>query len=243
MRRRYNNCRALGRHVAFVLILIGAGMKIAVAQQDAGYKSYLNAIKGTINAPNIGYKYRLALYNEASKKEVDAMYGVYLKRGKFFLDSSKQNLSLLSDGYFFKARPNEKDAFVYKLSALEKKMGIKSSDFDNQVMMIPDSMLLKMGRFTVIEQGSTVDVKYVMNKKGSSPLQEIHFIINKGDSKLLEIRMVIQDRGNYKKMFTLFDFDTAFDFGRVSSTRYFTVKGEKVSLVNGYRTYKLNSVL
>jgi len=239
MQKTFN--KTIGRLAGIFLIAV-CFTNVARGQTDQEkYKAYIKQIKGLSGSQNMSYHYKVSLTDTKTHKEVDRMEGVLLKKGKSYLDSSSVVMTLCNDGFFFKAKPKEKEAFVYSMSVLEKKLGIKKEDFTYNILALPDSILLKNGRFSAYEVKANLEISYNITQK-ESPVQELHFKIRKQDMQLLELTVVSKER-DYLKTFTLTDFHPDFDLQRMSLQRYFKVSAGQVKLQGRFQSYQLQSLL
>jgi hypothetical protein len=224
-----------------ILLLISSNGNVSAQADQEKYRSYIKQIKGLSGSPNMSYRYKVSLMDTKSNKEVDQMEGVLLKRGKSYMDSNSTVLTLCNDGFFFKAKSRDKEAYVYSMAVVEKQLGIKKEDFANNIVALPDSTLLKNGRFAAYEAKGNLEIRYVVSQKGS-PVQEIHFKVRKQDMQLLELKVISKER-EYLKVFTITDFKTDFDGQRMDLRRYFKVSGGKVKLQGRFQSYQLQSLL
>jgi len=224
-------------------LLSSSGIQSTYAQDNqAKYISYLQVFKKKITDADVSYKYSFALFSESSRSDMMEVKGVFYKAGKSYLDSSSQSISLLSGDYFFRLRSKERDAYVYSIRSMEKNMGVKAFGSMNQVMAIPDSMLLKDGKFTSTDEGGgVITLRYLYSGKNNM-LQEMNMKIRNADTALLEMKIVIKDNSGYRKKVVLSDFKS-FDNKIINASRYFRVSGKQVTLTNRFRSFKVNALL
>lgn len=230
--------------IFFLLLFMMGAYPVRAQSEQEKYLAYLKVFKRKISDVDISYKYTFTFFSESNRSDnMGELKGTFYKMGKSYLDSSAQGITMLSGGYFFKACSKERDAYVYNIKTVEKNMGIKNFGDMNKIVDVPDSLLLKKGKFVATDAtDGIINLSYSYLGK-DSPLQQMDMKIRKADTALLEIKMVVGDKSNYKKRITIYDFNTRFDTRIISTSRYFTISGKHVILLNRFKSYKVNALL
>lgn len=242
MPKNFNNAVIVKRILVTVFVLALAGAQLHAQQDESTYRKYISDIKVVINNKMLGYKYKLTMYNTEKKNAADYMQGIILKNGSSYLDSNKVGVTLSADGYVFKAVNSEKTANIIKNSSMESKLGVKTTQMNNEIFTIPDSLLFKVGKFTLEQTQQAIVIKYNLNDK-TATMQQFNFTLRKSDNRILSISIINQAGGGYRRELNLFDFENSFDNARLSSSRYFRVVGGKAVLQPPYNTFKINALL
>lgn len=234
-------------HVRFIVSLsiflgtAGMGHSSFAQLETIKYLDYLQQAKSITNNHVLAYSYRVVMQDIKTRKVLDSTAGRIYKSGEAYLDSNRFAISVVNGGYFFKGDYRRKEAYVYKLATVEKKLGLQREDMSNSVLDIPDSLILRMGRLSVQEYGESLVLKYTL-KENRGSFQEIQFRLKKSDRSLQEIRMTAP--GNEVNTFYyLSDFTNAFDLPRLRMDKYFRIENGKVKLKGKYQSYQLTELL
>lgn len=228
--------------LAIALLVTSNSSPLHAQTVAAPYRDLIGQVRAVTGASNLCYKYEVCLIDGKSKKETEKIKGAYYKVGKSFLDSNSYALSLLTDGYFFKTAAKAKTAYLYRLSTVEKKTGIKPSDFDNVCFSIPDSMATKLGTFAIAERNGNTELTYTLKDKGAA-FNSFRFTIRKKDKRLLEIKMISPLDNGSQKEYRLMDFENVFDLKKISAAKYYSVSGNKAMLTGPFHNYKVQAIL
>lgn len=225
-----------------ILMLCLGNMKVRAQDSQDKFVGYLKSIQSVLDNADLAYSYKVSVVNETTGKATDAVDGVLIKHGKSYLDSNPQFLTVSGNGYFMKAKLRDKVAYVYKLSALEKNTGLKIQDFANPTFSIPDSMIRKSGRFSLISETDILDFVYTVNP-GNGQVQKFEFKLRKKDMAILDIIITAREQGSYIRVMHLFEFNQQVDTKKTNPEAYFKVSGSKVTMLNKLQSFKVNAFL
>lgn len=216
--------------------------------QRLQYMAYLQGASHKINNPVLSYQYKVILVDKAGNKAMDSASGLLLRYHDKYLDSNSTALNLKSDGYFFKLEKRKKEAYLYRLAAVEKKLGLKEEDMNNSMLTIPDSLLSKMGVLQVDEGPAILTLTYRI-KENNGSIKELVFRINRKDMYPLDIRIITEEEDRwgsptgYKKIYVLSSFSNQVDENRVRINRYVNIDKNNAVLSAPYKAYSLNTFL
>jgi hypothetical protein len=216
--------------------------------QQLQYMAYLQGASHKINNPVLSYQYKVILVDKTGNKAMDSASGLLLRYHDKYLDSNSTAMNLKSDGYFFKLEKSKKQAYLYQLAAVEKKLGLKEEDMNNSMLTIPDSLFSKMGVLQVDEGPAILTLTYKI-KENNGSIRELIFRINRKDMFPLDIRIVTEEEDRwgsptgYKKIYVLSSFSNQVDERRVRVNRYVNIDKNNAVLLAPYKTYSLNTFL
>lgn len=244
-----NRRRALGRMLCCALAL--ACLSAAPARAQADYQKYLScfrSISGQLNAATLSYRYRVVLQERDKGQNTDSISGVLYKVQDNFLDSSSRGLSMVGDGFFFKADKSRQQAFLYRLETVQKKLGLKKEDMDASILTLPDSLIYRAGTLYSTHEEGELRLRYVL-KEPMNGIQELFFRIDPGNMSLKQIRITALDEGKqgtrpgYTRIYYLSDFSNAVDHRKMKIDAYVRIANGKATPLGTYQSFKLNSLL
>lgn len=223
-------------------------VKAQSPMQQLQYMAYLQGASHKINNPVLSYRYKVILVDKAGNKALDSASGLLMRYHDKYLDSNSTALNLKSDGYFFKLDRSKKQAYLYRLAAVEQKLGLKEEDMNNSMLTIPDSLFPKMGVLQVDEDPVILTLRYKI-KENNGSIRELVFRINRKDMFPLDIRIITEEEDRwgsptgYKKIYVLSSFSNQVDEKRVRVSRYVNIDKNNTVLSAPYKAYSLNTFL
>lgn len=204
---------------------------------------YLQLVKSTTNHPVLQYKYKVILRDNKSLRNKDSIRGTIYKYYNEYVDSNDVFLSMVAGGYFFKGNFRTKEASLYRLAEVERKLGLKREDMTQDIMIIPDSLLTTLGKCTVSEQAGMLVVDYKLNMSHSG-IQKLVFYIRERDRSLSEIKLFMTDAGvdNCTTIYSLYDFRNDHR-NNIHTESYFQTDRKKAFLKGIFKSYTLHTLL
>jgi hypothetical protein len=216
---------------------VSGQVQIPKAQLD----NYLQVVKKVTNHPILSYRYKLVMENKQNSRSSESISGQLFKNGSDYRDSNTYAMSMIAGNYFFKLDFKKKEAYLYSLPVIEKKLGVKRQDMKASILDISDSLMASMGNLSASEDNGEIMLQYKL-KHSAGTVQSISFKIRKSDMNLLEIKLIAKEEGSSISYY-LNDFSNQMNDKQFTASQYFSIGNKKAKLSGRYQSYKLNAVL
>lgn len=226
-----------------LLILVMCLLQVDVQAQDNAL-NLLKKLRSANTTQLIGYDYKVYLKNTKGRIE-DSLAGRFYKVQDDYIDSNGTTICVKAAGYYAKLDLQERSALIFSVATLETKLGGK---LDNKPVMldVSDSIILKYGKIAVQKLSNGDDRLQILFR--DLAITSITADIEPGSGKIMAMQIVTEekdkygDASGYSRVFMMRNF--TYDFNRriVSTERFFTKGQDKITLVNRYAKYKLNTI-
>lgn len=233
------------------LIISAIIVWVAVIQASLVYAqaehpmTLLKKLRKANNSKSITYDYQVKLLNANDGIIKDSVSGKMYKNGTVYLDSNKMSITARSKDYYFNLNKYQKTATVLSVELLNKKMGFKSDRSAEDIIAIPDSILLKYGKInvTTLPDGDYhVDIHFeeLMFEQVVFEIDHMTMLV-----KYMEIVSVDEMSGQdvtYKRVYAIRNIKHQFDTAILDTKRLFTINDGKPVLNKKYADYHINTI-
>lgn len=238
-------------------IFTGSGIMLAFCltavcvsgqQQHLKYMSYLQAASLKINNPVLSYRYRVLMVDKEHRITTDSVSGLLFKSQGNYMDSNAIAINIVSGGYFLKADKKSKAAYVYNISRVQKKLGMKPEDMNNNLLTLPDSLLSKYSDLKVEELPDLLMLTYKM-KPNTGMLKEMELKISKKDGSLLALKMTTDEQdkwgssSGYSRVYYMDKFSNTIEPGKIDIQKFVNIQNGKAKPTERLKSYTIHSLL
>lgn len=213
--------------------------------QDA-VLDFIHKIKQANAGNEMSYDYTMYLKNINTGKFVDSVGGKLYKSGNNYLDSNKNSLSAVNEGYFCKIGFDRKQAVVFSIDKMKAAAGFSGAAIKPLITEISDSLIIKYGKakFSKLPNGN-----YWLEISFDTRTQTlIAMEINAGDLRVNSIRMELIERNRYgedegyRKICQLKNIKFKFDTRILNQQRFYVLAQNKIKMTNQYSAYHLETL-
>lgn len=195
-------------------------------------------------SPKIAYDYKVTLYSIKQAKDIDMITGRLYKNGNNYLDSSNASLTLVSGKYCFKLNRRQKQAIVYDLDLLERKLGLKRSA-DNGLFVIPDSDIIRYGK--IYSGGPSNDLYVIKMQPKDKLFSDITVNVRKSDYQVESFEFETSEPQNakpeFKRRYIINNIRWNVDDTKFNTDRFFKLDRKKAILNKDYADYKVKTII
>ncbi len=199
----------------------------------------------TLDRSNVAYSYTIQLYETGTRKVTDSITGKIYKIGNEYVDSSNAALVAVSGKYYCKIDHQRKEARVYDIELIQKKLNLKIDRKAGHVLTIPDSLLVQYGRLEVDTGKAFYTCRWSLNQ-GSSPV--FTALIEKKTLRLTEVILETAEQEDgeaaaYRRSCRIRNIKNDIPYSAISLDNIFRISGEKVVLNSRYAHYNLKTII
>lgn len=210
------------------------------------YTTVLQTASLKINSPVLSYSYKVLMINNNGGVVSDSITGTLIKSYGSYLDSNSASVSMVNDGYFFKADRLQKTALACRIATIQQKLGLKPEDLHTNPLTLPDSFISRVADFRAEEQPDVLVITYTL-KQSAQGLKQLVLRINRKDNALLGLKMTVDDLdrwGNpsgYSRIYLLQAFSNTIDPRRLKLSNYITLEPDNARLSGQFKSYTLKT--
>ena len=228
-----------------VLLIIGFCLLYTNVWAQNPAIDVLKKLRNNNAAHLIGYDYLVYLQNNKTGKAEDSLVGHLYKVNEDYLDSNGSSICIKSADYYAKLDLLERSALVFSVESLEAKLGGKL-DYKPVMLDISDSVILKYGKLTAKKLSNGNDCVHITFR--DQVITSITVEMQSKSGQIISMQMVTDEKDKYgdasghSRLFLMRNFKYRFDTNIVSTERFFRKDKNKITLVNKYAKYKLNTI-
>lgn len=197
-----------------------------------------------LDRPSVTYDYKITLLQVQSNAIEDSITGRIYKRSHEYLDSSDVALVAFTGDYLCKLNHVRKEAYVYDLNLLHRKLNKKLDRSRSKGIIIPDSVFSRRGNFRI----DTTTSQYICHWQLDDNAVVCRAFVDKKTLRLskviLEIPESIEDgKPLYKRLCTIYNIKNEFPASVITLDRFCRINGNRIILNRKYAAYNLKSLL
>lgn len=226
-----------------LLLTISAllGVKLHAQTQLQQFVKRVNVL----DRPNVSYDYKVHLLNTHTNKIEDSIIGRIYKREYEYFDSSGSAIAMVQGNYYCKLDHQRKEALVYDIEFIQRKLNLKIDRQSANALVIPDSIIFRYANLTTDTSREYHIYKWTLK---NGPASACTAIIERGTLKLTRLSLETVETGDdgepaYKRICTIYNIRNEFPLSAINMRRFCEVNGNKVTLTSKYAGYNLKKLI
>jgi len=227
---------SLRNFISFVFI-VGFGL-LAQAQPEHPF-TFLKKVKRANTSSMISYDYSIKLINEAGKL-VDSSSGSLIRNGADYLDSNNTTLTVVAEGYYVSINNHYRTATIISLDTIKKVMGKSWNIEQDNIIAIPDSMILKYGKvgMETLDNGNYRIVLTFENMQ----YRKIMMLIQQTSLRMLSMELESDDGSGFTQLYTIRNMRHEANQAKLGVKRFFTMNNNKAVLNKNFSGYNIKTI-
>lgn len=214
------------------------------SRAQTGLYQYLKEIY-TLDRPTVCYDYKVQLFDQKSGTLLDSLSGRIYRKGIEYIDSSTAAWTAVSGNYYCKLDHPRKEATVYDIDLIQRKLNLKIDRNGSSLLVIPDSVIAKHGQVTLDSSNGLYRYRCTVPMMPGIALSAT---IDKKTRSLVNVVYETQeteggDGSRYRRVCTIYKIRNEIPSSVFNLEPVFRISGGKVNMNTKYAGYNLKTLI